>query len=205
MTRSGPVALLALFVGCVEVDKIEVNLHFHDALQREMEKREGEVIEAGTAKDAGSRAPRAPGDVFPAASAQDEDIALEMNTPAINEIYKRRKERAGKFTDHYSAGRLGDGNDGSVVIRSEDGLNLEQKGALRKLVGEENDDRRKLWGEIVKANESAQVKLEDVKRLWIGARRKMSPKAQWLQNDKGKWKQKSTDKGKDDPHLEKDN
>lgn len=203
MTRYGPIALLAFLVACLEVDKIEVNLHFHDALQREMEKREGEVIDA--AKENGRRDARGTGDVFPAASAQDEDVALEMNTPAINEIYKRRKERGGKLSEHYSAGRLGDGNDGSVVIRSEDGLSLEQKQALRKLVGEENDDRRKLWGEIVKANESSQVKLEDVRRLWIGARRKMVPKGQWLQNDKGKWKQKSTDKGKDDPNLEKDN
>lgn len=203
MTRFGPIALVLVLVACVEVDKIEVNLHFHDALQREMEKREGEIIEAGTAKD-GSRAfPRA-SDVFPAASAQDEDLALEMNTPAINEIYKRRKERAAKLAEHFTAGRLGDGNDGSVAIRSEEGLTLEQKQALRKLTGEENDDRRKLWGEIVKANEGAQVKPEDVKRLWIGARRKMAPKGHWLQNDKGKWKQKSTDKGKDDPKLEKD-
>jgi uncharacterized protein YdbL (DUF1318 family) len=127
------------------------------------------------------------------ATLQDEAPDLVANTPKVLSINARRKERAALLVPHLDAARIGDARDGRLGVRSEEGLSVKEKAALRKLVEEENADRDRLLKELARVNEK--VPEDDVRLRWVAARRKAAARGWWLQNDRGDWKRKKADKG----------
>ncbi|MBF0108209.1 MAG: YdbL family protein [Magnetococcales bacterium] len=85
----------------------------------------------------------------PSAAAAD----LDVSSPAIRDIAGRLKNRAGGALKPFLfGGQVGINRDGDLEIRSEEGLPLQQKGALRSSVREDNIDRAQLYREIAVAN-----------------------------------------------------
>lgn len=124
---------------------------------------------------------------------QDETPDLVADTPKVKAILARRAERAPALKAHFDASRIGETKAGALEIRSEDGLDVAQKAALRKAVDEENDDRAKLIAELGRVNDK--VPADEVRRRWVDARRRACEKGWTLQNDHGVWKQKRAKKG----------
>lgn len=127
------------------------------------------------------------------ALAQDEAPDLVTDTPKLKAIVARRAERAPALKPHLAAARLGETRTGALEIRSEEGLDLEQKAALRKAAEEENADRERLVAELARVNEK--VPADEVRRRWVDARRRACEPGWTLQNDHGVWKKKRADKG----------
>lgn len=75
----------------------------------------------------------------------------EVSSPRIRAIKESIKQRFEKLVPFFDAGRLGETNDGSLAIRNEEGLSLQDKSALRKLAKDENQDRSDLYAEVAKA------------------------------------------------------
>jgi len=114
----------------------------------------------------------------------------EVTTPGIRALKESIKERFGRLVPHFDAGRIGETNDGSLGILNEDGLSLQNKSALRKLVKDENQDRRDLYAEVAKALNIDTGQIDRVQKIfaeqWIG-----KAHAGWMiQNAEGAWVKK---------------
>jgi uncharacterized protein YdbL (DUF1318 family) len=85
---------------------------------------------------------------------------------------------------------LGENNQGYVELRDQSGLNLKEKADLRRLVKAENQDRRSLYMEIIRANKLEARFLPEVERIFANSWRKKALAGSWIQNDAGTWVRK---------------
>lgn len=120
----------------------------------------------------------------------DKDIDIDVSTPQIQDLKKRREARFSQLKPHFQAGRLGEGKDALVATRHEDGLDGKGKGAMRKVVREENDDRQALIREIARANNIDENHIERVRRIYARVMRKYAESGWWVQEEDGSWKKK---------------
>lgn len=126
------------------------------------------------------------------------DLAVE--TPTILSIKKQRKERFKKIDPYLANGILGEGRTGYLVIRDQKGLSLKERGALKRLVKEENNDRKKMYLAILSANGLPKEDLEQIEKLAAQAIRKVLKPGRWYEIEKDKWVQKK--KKKEDTEKE---
>jgi uncharacterized protein len=117
--------------------------------------------------------------------------ATVVSSPRIRAIKEAMKVRLEQLAPYYDAGRIGEANDGYVQSLKEDGLSLQDRSVFRKLVGDENKDRKDLYAEVAKALNVDASKLGEVQKIfadqWKGTAR-----AGWMiQNADGSWVKKS--------------
>lgn len=122
------------------------------------------------------------------AYAQQADINL--STPAIRALKDSIQKRADEIKPFMDRGNVGISNDGLLVIRSSDGLNLKDKAQLNRLIDAENRDRNALYAEIAKANNFSPDKVSDIKKIFAGSWIKNARDGWWIQNPEGKWSRK---------------
>jgi len=125
--------------------------------------------------------------LVPSLYAQQE---TEVTTPRIRAIKESLKGRFDKLVPHYDAGRIGETKDGNLQVLNEDGLSLQDKSVLRKLVTDENRDRADLYAEVAKALNIVAGQIGRVRQIfaeqWIGKAR-----AGWMvQSADGGWVKK---------------
>jgi len=123
-----------------------------------------------------------------AAYAQDADI--NITTPAIRTLKESIKQRSESIKPFMDSGNAGIGNDGLIVIRNSDGLNLKDKARLIRLIAAENDERNALYSEIAKANKFSPDKIPDIKSIFAGSWIDNARSGWWIQDSGGNWKQK---------------
>ena len=76
---------------------------------------------------------------------------LTVSNPGIRMLKQQMKARYAQMKPFYQKGVLREDNNGYVSLASTAGLGLKEKRNLTSLVAAENNDRRKLYGEIAKA------------------------------------------------------
>jgi uncharacterized protein YdbL (DUF1318 family) len=114
---------------------------------------------------------------------------LEVNTPAIAAIKNAMQARHATLAPHYASGAVGLTRDGLVTVRDANAIALNQRQAITGAVGDENNDRRKLYQEIARANnhpEWAEQVQSTFAQRWI---QKAQP-GWWYQDPSGAWKKK---------------
>jgi uncharacterized protein YdbL (DUF1318 family) len=114
----------------------------------------------------------------------------EVTTPRIRAIKESIKGRFDKLVPHFDAVRIGETKDGNLQVLNEDGLSLQDKSVLRKLVKDENQDRMDLYAEVAKALNIDPSLIERVRQIfaeqWIG-----KAHAGWMiQKADGSWVKK---------------
>lgn len=119
--------------------------------------------------------------------AQEADI--DVTTPAIRALKESIKERSESIKPFMDKGNVGLSNDGLLVIRSTDGLNLKEKANLTRLVDAENKDRETLYSEIAKANNFGAERVLDIKKIFAKSWIKNARKGWWVQGPEGEWGQ----------------
>ena len=99
--------------------------------------------------------------------------ATEVTTPRIRALKESLKARFGQLVPYFDAGRIGESTSGTLQTLNEEGLSLQDKSVLRKLVNDENKDRKDLYTEVTKAMNIDASKVGDVQKIfadqWIGA------------------------------------
>jgi uncharacterized protein YdbL (DUF1318 family) len=125
--------------------------------------------------------------LVPSLYAQQE---TEVTTPRIRAIKESIKARFDKLVPHFDAGRIGETKDGNLQVLNEGGLSLQDKSVLRKLVNDENQDRRDLYAEVAKALNIDAGQIGRVQQIfaeqWIG-----KAHAGWMiQKADGSWVKK---------------
>jgi uncharacterized protein YdbL (DUF1318 family) len=122
-------------------------------------------------------------------SAHAQQADLEINTPAIAAIKNAMQARHAALEAHYASGAIGLTRDGFVAVRDANTVPLSQRQAVNGAVSAENDDRRKLYQEIARANnhpEWADQVQSTFAQRWI---QKAQP-GWWYQDPSGAWKKK---------------
>ncbi len=125
--------------------------------------------------------------LFPVLYAQQE---TEVSTPAIRALKEAMKARFGQLVPHYDSGRVGILNNGYLQILNEDGLSLQDKSVLRKLVNDENKDRKGVYAEAAKALKVDASQVSRIEKIygeyWIA-----NAHAGWMvQKPDGSWGKK---------------
>jgi len=76
---------------------------------------------------------------------------LTVSNPGIRMLKQQMKTRYSQMRPFYQKGILRESNGGYVSLGNTAGLGLKEQRNLKNLVTAENNDRRKLYGEIAKA------------------------------------------------------
>lgn len=119
-----------------------------------------------------------------------EEADINITTPAIRTLRQSLQQRMGSIRPFLDKGNVGISNDGLLVVRSSDGLNLKEKAKLKRLVDSDNRDREALYAEIAKANNFESGRVADIKKLFAGSWIKEARGGWWVQEPDGKWHQK---------------
>jgi uncharacterized protein YdbL (DUF1318 family) len=114
---------------------------------------------------------------------------IDINSPSIHRLRASMSSRQSSLSEYYRLGALGFTNHGMVKIRNIKLVSLPKRSRIKKLVADENGDRKALYAEIAKANGhpewTAQIQ-EIFAQVWV----EEAPTGYWYQNIKGAWMQK---------------
>ena len=124
------------------------------------------------------------------AEAQAQEPDINVTTPAIRALKDSIQGRANDLIPYMNSGNAGLTNDGFLEVRSGEGLGLQDKARLNRLVQAENKDRDALYAEIAKANNFPPERIRDIKTIFAGSWAKNARPGWWIQGGDGSWKQK---------------
>jgi uncharacterized protein YdbL (DUF1318 family) len=179
--------LILAFLAC-----ITVNIYFPESVVKKTAedivnevRGSGKKIKDEVKKDEAKKS--ASFSLVPSLYAQQE---TEVTTPRIRAIKESLKGRFDRLVPHYDAVRIGETKDGNLQVLNEDGLSLQDKSVLRKLVNDENQDRTDLYAEVAKALNIDAGQIARVRQIfaeqWIG-----KAHAGWMvQKADGSWVKK---------------
>lgn len=117
----------------------------------------------------------------------DQDI--NVSTPEIRAIRETMKERSGQLFPFLDTGHVGIGFDGLLKVRTTEGLGLKPRADVQRLVDAENQDRRRLYQEIARANGFPE-KAGEVQAIFADSWRDKAAKGWYLEQEGGGWKQR---------------
>lgn len=125
--------------------------------------------------------------LVPPAHAAQADI--NINTPVVSQLRRSMELRQGALSSYYRSGAIGFDNNGLVAVRDMGAVPLPERGRLRQLVGDENNDRNALYREIARANGHPEWE-SDIRntfaRVWV----QEAGSGYWYQDAGGSWRQK---------------
>jgi len=122
------------------------------------------------------------------AHAQEADI--NVSNPAIRALKDSIKQRSNAIKPYMDRGNVGIGQDGLLVIRGTDGLNLKERAEVQQLVEAENRDREALYAEIAKANNIPKENIPKIKSIFAKTWIEQAQPSWWIQDSQGNWKKK---------------
>ncbi|MES9979210.1 MAG: DUF1318 domain-containing protein, partial [Candidatus Thiodiazotropha sp. 6PLUC5] len=88
--------------------------------------------------------------VVPVARAEQPNI--DISSPSIRKLRAAMSDRQSNLTSYYRSGALGFTNSGLVSVRELKKIPLRDRNKVKKLVVDENGDRKALYAEIARAN-----------------------------------------------------
>lgn len=179
--NAAALSVLILAAACVPVT-VNVNVNFPtEQLQTALDEHERRINEGKTDADK---------DGLPRIAVRGaQDIDINLKTPAIREIDRRREKRFKELEAALSRELIGEGNDGRLSLRDKAGeLGARERKELEKLVKDENKDRDEFIREIIKANKLSGEGVEQKTReVFARARRRNAQVGWWIQKPDGKW------------------
>lgn len=113
---------------------------------------------------------------------------LNINSPAINALQAKMKQRHERLHPFYQTGAVGLTSDGLITLREASAVALKDRNAVNTLIAEENQDRKALYAEIARANGHPEWEAdiqETFAKRWISN----AAKGWWFQQG-GSWQQK---------------
>lgn len=116
------------------------------------------------------------------------EINLNINSPAINALQAKMKQRHARLYPFYQTGAIGLTSNGLVTLREASAVALKDRNTVNTLIAEENRDRKALYAEIARANGHPEWESdiqETFARRWITN----AAKDWWFQKG-GSWQQK---------------
>ena len=122
--------------------------------------------------------------------AQAQEADINISNPAIRAVKASIKARSDVIKPFMDRGNIGIGQDGLLVIRSTDGLNLKERAEVKQLIDAENRDRDTLYAEIAKANNISPESIPKIKAIFAKSWIEQARPGWWIQDGQGNWKRK---------------
>ena len=181
--------MVLIFFAC-----ITVNIYFPEAaVQKTAEKIVDEIRENEEKKE-DKKIPSYSGQlslssffIVPAVYGQQETT---VSTPTIRALKQSMRERFPELVPFYDGGQIGESNDGYLVKRNEDNLDLKARAKLRNLVREENKDRGDLYREVAAALDIDQSQIPRIQKIFAENWIRKSRPGWWIQKEDGTWERK---------------
>ncbi len=182
---------LTLFFIVVTVSCVTINIYFP---AEELRGAADRIVDEVYGEKPGpiDKAPQTPGSSFlprlgitSAYAAQD----INVSTPEIRALRADMKDRFDQLAPTLDSGHVGIDARGYLELRSTDGLGLKQRAEIKRLVDAENQDRKRLYQEIAKANDLPE-KAGEIEAIFSESWRDKAAKGWYLQDAKGNWSQK---------------
>jgi len=121
----------------------------------------------------------------PSVYAQEQ--VTQVSSPKIRALKSTLKERFPQLRPFYNQGRIGETNDGLLVVRNEEELSLKDKSHLRRLVKEENSDRKELYAEVAEALNIDPDQVPRIQKIFAENWIRKSRPGWWIQTEEGRW------------------
>jgi len=138
-----------------------------------------------------AKPPGQPGSILriltPDSAYAEQDI--NVSTPEIRAIRESMKVRSAQLIPYLDSGHVGIGLDGLLKVRTSEGLGLKPRADVQRLVEAENQDRRRLYLEIARAN-GFPDKVAEVQAVFADSWLDKAAKGWYLEQGGGGWKQK---------------
>jgi uncharacterized protein YdbL (DUF1318 family) len=122
--------------------------------------------------------------LIPVAYAQQE---ATVSTPRIRALKQSLKEKEPLLLPFFENENIGEGNDGFVQIRNENGLSLKEKADLRRVTKDVNSEREDLYGEVAKALDIDQSQIPRIQKIFAKKWIENSRPGWWIQKEDGEW------------------
>lgn len=191
--------LMGSTAGLMLISCVTINIYFPAAAA---EKAADRIIEEVWSREGTTPQPAAPDDSsqlkqnLPIAmqvlnwlvSPAQAEANLNINSPAINALQAKMKQRHERLHPYYQTGAVGLTSDGLITLREASAVPLKDRNTVNTLVAEENQDRKALYAEIARANGHPEWESEiqeTFARRWISN----AAKGWWFQQG-GSWQQK---------------
>jgi uncharacterized protein len=114
-------------------------------------------------------------------------VDLEIDTPKIKKITESRKKRFPKVDILLTDGFAGESNNGYLKEKDRKVYNIKKLAAARKLMKQENLDRKGLFLAIAEANKISKDKVKEIEKKFAQVIRTKLKPGQYYEDDKGKW------------------
>lgn len=115
---------------------------------------------------------------------------INITTPNIRALRASLEKRFEGLRSFYDKGAIGITNNGMLSIRSLEGLSLQEKAEVNRLVKADNADREGLYKEIAKANDLPPEDVSEISKLFANSWRGKARAGWWIQKDNGDWVKK---------------
>ena len=122
--------------------------------------------------------------------AQAQEADINVSNPAIRALKDSIKQRAGAIKPFMDRGNIGIGQDGLLMVRTTDGLNLKERSEAQQLVEAENRDREALYAEIAKANGIPKENVPRIKTIFAKSWLEQAQSGWYIQDSSGSWRRK---------------
>lgn len=183
------IGMILIFYAC-----ITVNIYFPEAaVQKTAEKIVNEIRENEDKKEE-KKISSFSGQlilssffIVPALYGQQETT---VSTPTIRALKQSMRERFPELIPFYEGGQIGESNDGYLVKRNEDNLDLKARAKLRNLIREENKDREDLYKEVAAALNIDQSQIPRIQKIFAENWIRKSRPGWWIQKEDGTWEKK---------------
>ena len=126
-------------------------------------------------------------DALAPARAEAQEADINVSTAAIRALKESMRQRAAQLKPFMSAGNVGIGSDGLLVVRGLDGVPLNTQATIRRLVEAENRDRRSLYREIAKANNFGDDRIPDIQKIFAETWIQKAEPGWYIQQPNGQW------------------
>ena len=127
--------------------------------------------------------------LIPTANAQA-SVNLDISSPEIRAVTGSMQQRFGQLEKYFASGVVGLTADGLIEVRDQNAAPLAERAVVKRLVAEDNADRKTLYAEIAKANGHPEWEADIRKtfaRRWV----ERGAKPGWYYQDAGGgWVQK---------------
>jgi len=120
-------------------------------------------------------------------SAYAQEQVTQVSSPKIRALKGSLKDRFPRLRPFYNQGRIGETNNGLLVVRNEEELSLKDKSLLRRLVKEENKDRKELYAEVADALNIDPDQIPRIQRIFAENWIRKSKPGWWIQTKEGRW------------------
>ncbi len=113
-----------------------------------------------------------------------------VSNAAIRSLKESMRGRNTQLTPYFSAGAIGENNNGYIEILDTAALDLGSRAALKRLVDAENGDRRRLYTEVARALNIDTGQIGRIESIFATEWKKSAGPGWPIQNPDGSWGRK---------------